>query len=370
MAKQPIELLRRQRVAGTLRMGAKVAMGGKNQDGSNKTRPAALETWRITSDDKALLEKIASMYGGEVKPWEGNPGKFDLITESSEIGVILEPGVTEIERAYEFWQGGGCQRRCQGGDGSDVCEVTDPQTGLKSKKPCFCEQLEDKNQCKPVSRVAMRLAGVPTFGPFNYSSTGIFAAMELPSQIEIMMQNFPNGALCMLAIQPRELKVPGKPTKQFKVAVIRYRVGLAQYILSIGGVLPIDEAKALTATAESFEYSPSLTDGRAVEPEQEAVEEVHEAEFKEQTTDDIKHEAATSVLDTSRGDIEAAFKAHALLASEVIALKAILATSKIHLDWQQFAIDAWKAGVIGSEALTEQATTIVASINSQDGLDL
>ena len=54
-------------------------------DKSPKGLPTKIETWRLTSANKAALEAAAAIYGGTVEAWTDAPdeGYFELLTEST-----------------------------------------------------------------------------------------------------------------------------------------------------------------------------------------------------------------------------------------------------------------------------------------------
>ena len=53
---------------GVIRLGQKVPTN------NGRLRPEKLETLRFTSPSKQLIDAVASLYGGEVKPWQATTG--------------------------------------------------------------------------------------------------------------------------------------------------------------------------------------------------------------------------------------------------------------------------------------------------------
>lgn len=191
----------RYREIGRIRIGEK----GK------KGNPVALETFRMTSPNKHLLDVAAQHYGGSVKKWENPPTQgeqWELITEAKELPVLIPHQDVVESLFFELWSGGGCKRRCDG------------VTELMSGEPCLCEQSGNKD-CKLSTHVLFLLPSLPDIGVWRLSSTGINAGQELPSAISLLLQ-MSKGHLpeAILAIERRTSKSEGT-TKHFSVPVIR-----------------------------------------------------------------------------------------------------------------------------------------------------
>ena len=105
-----LTLQRRLREAGRIRIGQQVKAA------NGKTRPAKLDAFRLTSADKVAMDAAATLYGGEVKEWDGAPiGKmWELFTAANSLPVVIPPAATAFSQFYEAWSGGGCTRRCDG----------------------------------------------------------------------------------------------------------------------------------------------------------------------------------------------------------------------------------------------------------------
>jgi hypothetical protein len=155
-----IDLQRRQVEVGRIRAG----------DRANDGHPRKLKEWRLTSKQRMLLEAAAAQWGGEVRPWEGRDGEFELYTERSDLPIMLLPGATP-STYYELWSKGGCQRRCDG------------LHEMLSDGPCLCG---DERDCKPTTRLSVLLPDLPTVGSFLLTSQGWNAAAELAGAAELL----------------------------------------------------------------------------------------------------------------------------------------------------------------------------------------
>lgn len=183
-------------------------MGAK--DGRRLVR---LETWRLTSRDRARLDAAAQVYGGEVKPWVERAGEFELYTESDTLVIAVVPGMA-LSQSYEYWdQPGGkgavsCLRRCDG------------DTEQFSGESCLCVA-EDDRICKPTTRLSVLLTDIPGIGCWRLETRGWNAATELAGSAALLERLAQAGAPvpARLRITPRESRRDGQ-LRKFPVPVI------------------------------------------------------------------------------------------------------------------------------------------------------
>lgn len=213
-----VALQKRARRLGEIRLGdtAPTKSGG--------TRPVKLDTFRLTSVAKGLLDQAAALWGGEVVPWapsERAAPRWQVITQASELPVIVPPQDPDNVSWYELWSAGGMQRRC---DGDHIQVKGDPQ-------PCVCDP--DNRECRMVTRLQVMLPDLPDVGVWLLSSTGYYAASEMSMSLEVVMRTASQTGLlpaATLAIDHREIKRPGEPVKQFVVPVLRFADTLGTFI--------------------------------------------------------------------------------------------------------------------------------------------
>ena len=213
----PILMLQRQlRQLGRIRTGQQVA----SADGK-KRRPTKLETFRLTSKSRDLIEAAAEAYGGTVTPWQ-NPGggpEFEVITTTPVLDIIIPPG-QPVSQWMEMWSGGGCQRRCDG------------VTNVLTMGACLCppdveqrlELAKDGQACKTTTRLSIMLPALPDLGVWLLEAHGYYAAVELAGAAEILAMATATGRLipARLRLDQREKKVPGQPTNRYAVPVIEF----------------------------------------------------------------------------------------------------------------------------------------------------
>lgn len=179
-------LQRRLTQVGVIRLGEK-----RISQKTGKPYPAALENFRITSPSKTLIEAVAGLYGGTVRPWQNTSGpEFEVVTRATEIPVFVPPQA--IDPNFELWGGGYKARQCDG--------IVEKLRG----QPCMCEQAararyakaqrefpddgrferDPRSDCKPTTRMSLMLAEVASMGTWKLEAHGWNAASELPMLAE------------------------------------------------------------------------------------------------------------------------------------------------------------------------------------------
>ena len=222
-----VDLQLKARRLGEIRLGDTVV----NKNG--KTVPISLDTFRLTSVAKGLLDQAAKLWGGKVVPWqasEKSAAKWQLVTDTSELPVYVAPQDPDSVTWYESWTAGGLQRRCDGESivnrGGEVL-------------PCVCDP--ENRECRMVTRLQVMLPDLPDVGVWTLSSTGFYAASEIAMSIQIVMKSAQvTGALpeAVLAIEHRESKKPGEATKKFVVPVLRFADSLGSFMELPSGSAP------------------------------------------------------------------------------------------------------------------------------------
>jgi hypothetical protein len=171
-----IDLQRRMRQLGEIRIGHTIDTGRTDKNGKPIKRPAKLNAFRFTSPSKEILTSVATLYGGEVKPWtpaNGGPAEFEVYSTANRLPVLVPPR-DSVSQWYELYAGSKCIRRCDG------------QIEQKSDKPCVCNP--DNRQCSITTRVNVMLRDVPALGQWLLISKGYYAAVELPPAAELLAQ--------------------------------------------------------------------------------------------------------------------------------------------------------------------------------------
>jgi len=208
-----VSLQKRARQLGQIRLGT-------TKDG----RPVSLNTVRLTSVAKGLLDQAAELWGGTVESWQPNEKsslRWSLITETSELPVVIPPQDVDNISWYEHWGSGGLQRRC---DGENI-------VNRDGDLPCVCDP--DNRECNMVTRVNLMIPDLPDVGVWLLSSTGWYAATELAMSMQLVVQSMQKTGLlpeATLAIEQRETKRPGEPTKRYVVPTLRFADTLSTFL--------------------------------------------------------------------------------------------------------------------------------------------
>lgn len=246
---------------GRIRLGTstpKTARSGKEYN-----EPVKLETFRLTSRSKALVEEAASLYGGDCEPWQpqnGGAQQWQVLTEQRSIAVIVPP--EPVSQYYELWFGGRCQRRCDG------------LRELLQEQPCICGPDPASRKCKPTTRLSLMLAELSGIGVWRLETHGYYAAAELPAVADLLSAAGGNVP-ARLEMEERSAMVPDPrdPSKEvatrFMVPVLHVQRTPAQLVEILGGqgtapALPSGPEQPALPAPES-----ALPEASSYDPDQE-----------------------------------------------------------------------------------------------------
>ena len=210
-----IDLQRRLAEAGRIRIGQQVPTG------SGKTRPAKLDTFRLTSADQLRIRQAAHLYGGDVEAWDAPAGRqWQVITATDALDVIVPPSDMSFTQSYELWSAGGCLRRCDG------------RTESLSEGACLCDPVA--RDCDIHTRLSVMLRDLPGLGVWRIDTQGYYAAVELQAAVEVIELAAGSGTMlpARLRLDRRSVKRKdehGKPqTRRFVVPVLDIEVSPGQ----------------------------------------------------------------------------------------------------------------------------------------------
>jgi hypothetical protein len=222
-----------------------------NPKPDGKPIPVKSKTFVLTSHSREYVERAAELYGGRVEQWtpqNQSVAQWRVITEATELRAILPAG-DPLSQSYEFWTGGGCERRCDG--------VTEQ---LK-RQPCVClarfgedwHERSPKQVCRPTSRISVMLPDLPDLGVWRLESHSYYAADAMAGGLDTVLQATEGKSLMPVRmwIEHRQIMRDGKP-KHFPVVMVVPSLPKLRHALSG----PISTAAAL---------DPSSLDRRAIE---------------------------------------------------------------------------------------------------------
>lgn len=210
-----------------LRQLGRIRIGNQVVSRNGKMRPAKLETFRLTSPSRSMVEAAAEAYGGRVVPWTNPAGgpEWECITTSAVLDIAIPPGQS-VTQWREMWSGGGCVRRCNG------------EVMVLDMTPCACPRDHEARQalaadgeaCRDTTRLTVVLPALPDLGSWMLESHGYYAAVELAGVAEILAMATEAGYLlpARLRLDQRQKKIPGQPTRQYAVPVIELGVRMAE----------------------------------------------------------------------------------------------------------------------------------------------
>jgi hypothetical protein len=197
----PIVLQRRHAELGRIRLGAK-------RDGNGS--PMKLQSFRFTSPSQGYITDLATLYGGEARPWDnGGKPEFEVFTEAQSIDVIAVKG--GLSQWLETWTGGGCVHRCDG------------ELNTLTNQACNPNDPAHKN-AKPTTRLSLMLPELDAMGVWRMESHGWNAAAEIPAVAELAMYVGDLVPAVLHMVERRSVK-DGK-TSRFVVPVLDLRIGV------------------------------------------------------------------------------------------------------------------------------------------------
>lgn len=145
--------------------------------------PASLSTWRVTTGDPEVAERLHELLGGdEPQEWDtAGEDNIELFTDAADVNIIL-PNRKAIDPQMLIWTRG--QKRLLVCDGS----IYEPE----DKRPYQCtlggftskaEHEEQGHLCEPRISITFKLADAPELGLFRFESGAWSLATEIAGPI-------------------------------------------------------------------------------------------------------------------------------------------------------------------------------------------
>ena len=267
----PLPIIHRQRA---LSQVGEIRCGGEKKPGAPGQK---LEAFRLTSQHKEILEQAATLWGGDVQPWQSPVGDaYQLYTTANALPCMVIVGYS-LNRVYERWEGATkCTRRCDG---------IDEQF---SGKPCLCNA-EGKDVCDTVTRLMVMLPETGTSLGWRLRSIGEIAADELDGAM-MVAEKLSAGRPFVPAILrlTQRRSVSDGQTKRYVVPVLDFNLGdlIGQAALppaagEIAGYKPLPPVVgvSLEQGLDVVNGAPSRTrHGRSPQPVGEAIDDFSDAQ--------------------------------------------------------------------------------------------
>ena len=327
-----LDIQRRSQQIGRIRIGHQV------KTASGRMRPERLTTFRFTTASKVTADAIAELYGGQVRPWEG---QFEVITEKSEIGVTVPPRDAVISQWYEMWTAGGCQRRCdsqheQISGGPCKCpHAADPsdagEVAAMALERAALHKADPSKACGLVTRINVMIPDLPGLGVFRLDTGSFYAAGESGDKADLMeMARAHNVFLpAMLRIEWRK-RVAGGKTTNYPVPVLEI---LSTFRAIASGAL---EAAGITAQLPPVPGETRLAIASGAEsPARPAV-----VKSRPPTAQDIANAAAKATTRAQIRDMKAQAEEHRVAEDMILPPGSDMyeqVDSYLHSRWEELA---------------------------------
>jgi len=132
--------------------------------------PKSLKAFRVTSEDKSLLSKLADELGHNdrgVSEWDTKSSeKYEIFTEAKTLDVVFD-GPKSIKSSMVLWGSKGKVRECDG-----IKQTDDKHSDCACPSDLGARKAAARkgNGCQPSVQLYFRLRDYPELGKFSYYS--------------------------------------------------------------------------------------------------------------------------------------------------------------------------------------------------------
>lgn len=202
------EIARRMPEAGRIRIGMKSGRAMK-----------AIDTFRLTSPHRDVIEQASTLYGGTPAAWHDPRARvkdqWEVITTTATLPVTVVPN--GLSQWYEMWPGPA--RRCDGVT-AQVPEARGDDYELVDT-PCIC-RAKNVLECQTYTRVTLLLPELPFRGTWRLETKGWNAAQELPGVYEMIEAFAQQGRMlnAELVLDQRSTVTPTGRKRNFVVPTL------------------------------------------------------------------------------------------------------------------------------------------------------
>lgn len=274
---KPVPFSQRQR---RLPEAGRIRIGVKRTTRNGKTAPAAIDTFRFTSQSRPEIDAIAAEYGGDVEPWtepKAAGEQWQVTTPANEIEVVLPPDPLSCGPVYELWGGKGRERVCDGLVMETLQDGPDGPEPVESE--CRCARL-GRLECKPKMRLSVILPRLRFTGVWRLDTSSIHACDEMPGMVDLLLEQQGRGLVCgILRLERRQSSGGSKKYVVPTLGLSESLEGLVSGRARLGALGPgeapvVGERPALGAGGSSTEgtSAPSLPSGPAPQGDDEVIE--------------------------------------------------------------------------------------------------
>ncbi|MFJ9671099.1 hypothetical protein ACIRP5_09975 [Streptomyces sp. NPDC101221] len=183
-------------------------------------RPESLGSWRITTGDPEVADKVSELYGGKPAEWETTGEDFnEVITETDKVLIVVDgPGALTAD--MKLWGRSGLIHHCDG------VEFLSPDED--KGQPCGCPPLmEDrKAQAKsgrgpaPNTSLVFRLADDYHLGKFRFQSSS-WKLAEVVHEIDAALSAHKGEVLAELSLELVEFTTKAGRDVSYRKPVVK-----------------------------------------------------------------------------------------------------------------------------------------------------
>lgn len=216
-----------------LRDTVRIRIGYSTLNAKGQKIPHRSDTFILSSDERAVLEAAATIYGGELEEWpEGGPDKYRVTTNVDSIDAYLPVGMEAVFQRYEQYKGGFLVLSCDG-----VRYAAPNVRGrLADQGPCMCDP--DQRACAMMTSISVIPRELPGLSTWRAVTHGYYPATQITAAADAIERATAAGMTVPVRLfitqQTRRALIDGKPvTKRFPVLSLDLAMSVAA--LSHGG---------------------------------------------------------------------------------------------------------------------------------------
>lgn len=178
-------------------------------------RPVALQKFRVTTGDKDIADKIATLFGGEPQEWDTKTSElWEVMTDVPEVDIILD-GVDSVSAKMTLWGRNAKVRSCDG-------------TVQDDGSPCACPSTMSDRQaagrqgtaCNPDIFIAFTLADDPDLGRLKFVTGSWQMAKEIGA-VQDALERVGGAARATLSLQQVEYVTKSGEQRRYTKPVLK-----------------------------------------------------------------------------------------------------------------------------------------------------
>jgi hypothetical protein len=237
---------------GDIRLGVKVP-----DKSTNGFHPAAIDTFRFTSDSEYAISQVAERLGGTAAEWVTDDRKagWEVVTERDVIAVLIPPQQV-ISQDYEMWKRNTLLRRCDSrtevlSGGECMCPHAAPGASpdeVRRRAQERDELAKQGNACSRYTRLCVQIPSLPDIGVWRLVTGGFYAAGELANKAETLEMARRAGVILPAVLRLTQRQRPARPGEKSR----RYVVPVLELLHSVQEIVSGQIPAGLTAAVDTL----------------------------------------------------------------------------------------------------------------------